>query len=229
MAGIRFDDIALNQFGQPIQSAQISVCSGTGHPEVPCTPLATVFSDEALTIPLSQPLSSGPLGNFGFYAAAGDYTYSVAGPGLSGANFSLTLEGGGSQRKTCSIVLGADNGAALASADIAPQLEQCFVPQGGTVLEVTVSSNIGICAVTPAIQHGASNLNLLSGAILSPNSGGIACANVSGSLGLDGVTLCTATLINTALSTGDWLGLASGGISTGNTTRLSVAITWQVS
>jgi len=38
-------------------------------------------------------------------------------------------------RRTCMIVVGADNGSALVNGDLGPQLNQCFVPYAATVTE----------------------------------------------------------------------------------------------
>ena len=47
----------------------------------------------------------------------------------------------GNTRRTCMIEIGADNGSALATADIAPQGRQCFVPAAAHVVEITVAAD----------------------------------------------------------------------------------------
>ena len=130
-------------------------------------------------------------------------------------------------RRTCMIVIGADNGPALATADIAPQARQCFIPAAAHVVEVTVSADSGTPAVTPAKNH-AGVLTDLSASIATGALGASACANASGSgLGLDGATTCSAQVTNAALAAGDWIETrASATASTAK--RVSIAVTYTV-
>src|SRR5262249_35777163 len=49
----------------------------------PCTPLAQIFSDPAMTQALANPMATDGLGNYTFYAAAGRYTIEISGPGIT--------------------------------------------------------------------------------------------------------------------------------------------------
>ena len=80
--GSRKDDIVLNRFGQPVSGASITVCTA-GATGTPCSPLAGIFSDVALTEPLSNPLTSDGQGNYHFYAAPGRYMIQISGAGTS--------------------------------------------------------------------------------------------------------------------------------------------------
>ena len=130
-------------------------------------------------------------------------------------------------RRTCSIVIGADNGSALADADIGPQGSQCFVAEAGTIVEVDVKANAGTPTGLPRKEHGASNTSLLSAALSTAASGAIACSNTGGTTGIDGTTTCTNTLNSTSLAAGDFIGVASG-VAGGTATRLTIHITWVV-
>jgi len=80
--GSRKDDIVLNRFGQPVAGASITVCTA-GATGTPCSPLAGIFSDVALTQPLANPLTSDGQGNYHFYAAPGRYLIQISGAGAA--------------------------------------------------------------------------------------------------------------------------------------------------
>jgi hypothetical protein len=135
--------------------------------------------------------------------------------------------GAGNARRACSIVIGADNGAALATADIAPQGRQCLIPAAATVVEIDVAADGGTPAVVVAKNH-AGILTDLSASLATAVSGGLACANGAGSgLGIDGATTCSAALTMTSLSAGDWIEThTSAGASTAK--RLSISVVYTV-
>jgi hypothetical protein len=127
---------------------------------------------------------------------------------------------------TCTIVVGADNASSvLANSDLGPQGRQCFVPLGGTVTQVTVAADTGTPSVIPAVNHAGSDNNLVSGALSTAASGGLACAKTSAVAGYDGVTTCSNTLQNTTIAAGDWLELVSGTAGS-SAHRMSISITW---
>ena len=80
--GSRKDDIVFNAQGRPMAGATVRICtsSATGQP---CTPLASIFSDAAMTQALANPLSADGLGNYTFYAAPGRYEIEISGPGIT--------------------------------------------------------------------------------------------------------------------------------------------------
>lgn len=80
--GSRKDDIVFNSRGVPLAGATIRVCAmpATGQP---CTPLALIYSDSALTQALSNPTTSDGLGNYFFYAAPGKYEIEISGPAIT--------------------------------------------------------------------------------------------------------------------------------------------------
>lgn len=80
--GSRKDDIVFNSRGVPLAGATIRVCAmpATGQP---CTPLAQIYSDAALTQALANPTTSDGLGNYFFYAAPGKYEIEISGPGIT--------------------------------------------------------------------------------------------------------------------------------------------------
>jgi hypothetical protein len=80
--GSRKDDIVFNSRGVPLAGATVRVCvmPATGQP---CTPLALIYSDSALTQALANPTTTDGLGNYFFYAAPGRYMIEISGPQIT--------------------------------------------------------------------------------------------------------------------------------------------------
>jgi len=129
------------------------------------------------------------------------------------------------KRRTCMLVIGADNGPALVDTDLGPQFDQCFVPSSATVEEITIKADAGVPSVIVHRRTSAGvSTALLSGALPTAASGGLACARISpATAGFAGVT-CSTTLQNTTVSGGEWFGLTSGTASAAK--RVSVAISY---
>lgn len=140
-------------------------------------------------------------------------------------------------RRTCTMVVGSDNGAALADADIGPQSNQCFIPFAATVVEVDIQADAGTTSVIPRLRHCSaytsnicstwSTADFLSGALAAHTGGFPSCAKTTAVAGLDGGTTCAGTLQNTAIAIGDWVELKSG-TATGGTKRLTVSVIYLV-
>jgi len=80
--GSRKDDIVLNARGLPLAGATVRVCAMPAS-EQPCTPLALIYSDVALTQALANPTTTDGLGNYYFYAAPGKYMIEISGTGIT--------------------------------------------------------------------------------------------------------------------------------------------------
>ena len=80
--GSRKDDIIFNAQGRPMAGASVRICTATATGQ-PCTPLANIYSDAALTQALANPLSTDGLGNYTFYAAPGRYEVEISGAGIT--------------------------------------------------------------------------------------------------------------------------------------------------
>ncbi len=82
--GSRRDDIVIGPRGTPLGGASVAICT---QPAVtttaPCSPLATLYSNAALTQALANPLTTDGLGNYVFYAAPGKYTVQIYGPNIT--------------------------------------------------------------------------------------------------------------------------------------------------
>ena len=80
--GTRKDDIVFNSRGIPLAGATVRVCAMPASGQ-PCTPLALIYSDAALTQALANPTSTDGLGNYFFYAAPGKYEIEISGPAIT--------------------------------------------------------------------------------------------------------------------------------------------------
>jgi hypothetical protein len=130
-------------------------------------------------------------------------------------------------RRVCSIVIGADNGVALATTDIAPQGRQCLIPAAATVVEIDVAADGGTPAVILARNH-AGTLTDLSASLATASAGGLACANAGGTgAGMDGTTTCGVAITTPSLAAGDWIEThTSAGASTAK--RMSISVVYTV-
>jgi hypothetical protein len=90
--GVRYDNIVLGPRGGPVASATVAVCAaGATTSTSPCSPLATVYSDEALTQPMANPFKADSLGNYGFWAAPGHYVVQIYGAGVTTRTMNVFL------------------------------------------------------------------------------------------------------------------------------------------
>src|ERR1700690_1381414 len=81
--GSRKDDVVFGPTGHPVSGATIRVCTATAT-GTPCTPLAAIFTDATLTVPVTNPVQTDGIGNYHFYAPAGRYELQITGPGITG-------------------------------------------------------------------------------------------------------------------------------------------------
>src|ERR1700736_1401074 len=80
--GTRKDDIVFNSRGVPLAGAFVRICAMPASGQ-PCTPLALIYSDAALTQAMANPTTTDGMGNYYFYAAPGKYEIEVSGPGIT--------------------------------------------------------------------------------------------------------------------------------------------------
>jgi hypothetical protein len=130
--------------------------------------------------------------------------------------------------RSCVIVVGAENGAALVDADLGPQLHQCTIDVPMTVQEIRISADGGTPSVIVQKRTitGAATA-LLSGALATAAAGAVSCAKTTAVTSYDGSTTCASTLQNNiSLTPGMTLGLTSGSASSAK--RASVVVTMTV-
>src|ERR1022692_2628517 len=81
--GSRTDNIALGPRG-PVPNAHVAVCTQPANATtVPCSPLATLYTDLTMVLTAPNPLTADNQGNYHFYAADGDYTVQIYSPQIS--------------------------------------------------------------------------------------------------------------------------------------------------
>jgi hypothetical protein len=124
----------------------------------------------------------------------------------------------GNNRRVCDIVIGDESASALTNAQMGPQKRMCYIPGASTVVEIDVSADGGTPNVIVAKNHAGTVTNILSSALATAASGGIACSNTGGTTGIDGATTCSATLQNGSVAAGDYFELVSG--TAGGTAKL---------
>ncbi|MGC1188164.1 MAG: hypothetical protein WA871_12305 [Candidatus Acidiferrales bacterium] len=82
--GSRKDDVVFGPTGRPMAGVSVAICTEPATATTaPCSPLASLYSDSALTQPLANPLATDGLGNYFFYAAPGKYTIEIYGPSVT--------------------------------------------------------------------------------------------------------------------------------------------------
>jgi len=111
---------------------------------------------------------------------------------------------------SCDIPVGDTSGSVITDAQLGPQSRICWIPAIATVVEVDVNADGGTPNVIVAKNHAGSVTNLLSTALATASSGGIACSKPTAVTCLNGATTASATLQNTSLAVGDYLQLVSG-------------------
>ncbi len=130
-------------------------------------------------------------------------------------------------RRVCTLIIGSDDGNVLLDTNLAPQGRQCFVPYAATLQEVDVAADGGTPSVLLDRNRAGVKTNILSAALSTAGSGGIACAKISATTGYDGTTTCANTLQNTTVNPGDYfetLTATAGGVAK----RMSIFIVWTV-
>jgi hypothetical protein len=197
-----------------IDSSGVIACANCG------TAAGTLTSGQLLTGGGSKAIQTGNLS--GDVTTSGGTATTIANNAVTAAKLAAV-----NTRRVCSIVVGSDNGPALADADLAPQGRQCFIPYAATVVEVTVAANAGTPNVAPAKNHAGSLSDFVSSALATAAAGGIACSNTGGTTGIDGTTTCSGTLQNTSLAAGDWIELHSA-TAGGTAKRMTVSVTYTV-
>lgn len=130
--------------------------------------------------------------------------------------------------KTYAFIFGADNGSALATADIQPQKSIASIDFASTVTQVVILVDAGASTVQVGYRNNGSTTAIspvLTPATVSGITDKVACANVGGTtLTIQGNSVTCSTLTNTALAAGVWIETI-GGAADATTKRMSIAVT----
>lgn len=95
----------VNGTTMPIAGATITVCAKSVS-GIPCSPALsnTIFSDLALTQPLSNPFPADASGNYQFAVAQGTYTVTVSASGFAGYSYQVSAGNGASLSQNAATV-----------------------------------------------------------------------------------------------------------------------------
>jgi hypothetical protein len=146
----------------------------------------------------------------GAVSTSGSMVTTLANGAVAAANMAGQLT-----RRTCTFNFGANNAAsALVDADLGPQNRSCYIPYAATIVEMIVTADAGTPSIIVGVNHAGSISNIVSSALATAASGGLACSRPTAVVGFDTVTTCSATLQNTSIAAGDWLQPVSGTAST---------------
>lgn len=145
--------------------------------------------------------------------SAGAVATTIAANAVTAAKSAVVL-----QRRVCDMVFGDTSGSALTNAQLGPQKRLCYIPFAATIVEMDVAADAGTPNIIVAVNHAGTPSNIVSSALATAASGGIACSKTTGVTGLDAATTCSATLQNTSIAIGDYLEAVSG--TAGGTAKL---------
>jgi hypothetical protein len=189
---LRYDNIAINQVGDGIPSVNVAVCNYVPDTVVPCvTPNVALFSDSALTVPLSNPFKGDSLGNYGFNVAGGNYVVTLTG-GASSSPFSqsnlITLTGG----NTLLLQTNSTPNSSQSLLNLVAGSNTTLTDSGGGAIVITSTGGGGGGSGPLLETNGVANssqttLNLVAGGGISLNDAGGGAINISAPLG-EGVT-----------------------------------------
>ncbi len=143
-----------------------------------------------------------------------------------GTNMQMLSQLGNPNIESFTILVGSDNGTAMVDADLGPQLHIYMMPRTATIQEIAVFADAGTPSVMVHRRTGSTNTALLTTALATAASGGLACAKTSAVAGIAGTT-CAATLQNQTVSAGHTIGLTSG-TAGGTAKRMSILVFYTV-
>jgi hypothetical protein len=195
--GAKYSDYTIDSNGRAVGGIQIRVCATSSPssppPVSPCSPLATLYTDQTLTLPASNPLTSDAVGNFSFYAPTGFYI--------------LQFYSGTTQVFSQTVQVGTTNTNTIFNATIGFQIGGSFGSNGQCITSTGTGSVWGSCG---GGGGGGGISTLLPGSLTGPtitftvNSSGSDFA-VSGASNTITLSLPTASGTNRgALSSADW-------------------------
>ncbi len=93
--GVVYTYKVVDDGGNSIGGAVVTVCSeGASFANLPCTPKASIYTDQLLTVSKANPFYGDQYGNVSFAAPAGTYVVSITGAFSPGYSFKIVLSGG---------------------------------------------------------------------------------------------------------------------------------------
>src|SRR6266576_4266520 len=162
---------------QPIPSAIITVCNGSVLPITgsTCTGLASIFSDSALTLSLSNPFNADLNGNYGFCITPGSYIISVGGANIVTYSYAITLACGVSSTCVYSGPMTFSGSLTVSGAATFNQLSgtQHVNANQSFAAALAATANPGSIEIDPGTYTVATNTVIPVGIQLVSKSGGM--------------------------------------------------------
>lgn len=207
--GSRNDFAALSNTGVPIAFPSVRICQLTAS-GVPCSPLATIFTDQTLTSQAANPFTGDAYGNAFFYGAPGWYQVQVSGAGVSPYTFKVLL--GPDVNNVAVLNFGtlaslSNNPSQTGNVKLGPNDQVCWRNNANTA-DVCLAKNgsdqlIGITVTTTLATSVVSpNLNPASGGIIKFSNGDTSCWRNNANTGDDCLGVNSADFINVVSGSG---------------------------
>jgi hypothetical protein len=215
--------VVQNAMGLAIPNANVYVCTSTATITLsatpPCTPQVSIFKDQALTLPITQPLLSNGNGNYVYFIAPASVQECIVGPTIVSSCQLIQLTGGGGGGTPA----GANNtfqfnntGAFGGSSILSQDVGQTTITNGGILSNTgagsfggILSANGGIATSGQAQGSAAASVNILTDLLTNgpnpsidirqfgarPNNQNIAPWNTTGTVtsGSNSVTVASTT------------------------------------
>lgn len=194
--GYHYQDIAVDTNGHVLANAKISVCTYTSGPAVVCpstAPTASLFSDPALTVSITNPASSDHSGNFGFWVQSGNYDITITAAGFVGYSYIASIGGSSAIKPAASEGWFFWSAAGNDSNDCTSRGTACLTWAGvlskvpaNTTPHVYVVGKINVTTSgSPAIQAPIASVQsncVLEGLSAQDNQGGSGAPPVGGAI-----------------------------------------------
>lgn len=197
--GASINGQALLATGKPAAFAQVRVCAYTGG-GIPCSPLSSLFSDAALTQPVSNPYTSDQNGNYSVFATPGYYILQLTISGAGVYSYLISPSGPGSAGGVTSIK--ATGFTPLTGAVTIACGTGLSCTQSGQIITVGLTGSFTITSFTGcggSFELGFSNTNPVCSATYSSTP---ASANITNTENIDSpLTLTTPFTSGTIVGT----------------------------
>jgi hypothetical protein len=151
-----------------IPNAKITVCAYPDNGGQPCTNTVPIYQDPALTVTALNPITADVHGRFGFWKAAGFYTFSVVSPGGQFLGTYIISLGGAGGATTLALTTNGTSGPSTLTGNpaagyhlnvpiygtdlhmyVAPPLPDQHVIVYPTTVTTTQLSNVSVSAASP--------------------------------------------------------------------------------
>jgi hypothetical protein len=139
-----YQQILLGSTGRPVAGAQVTICSA-GATGIPCSPTVNIYNADGSAA--SNPIISDSLGNWGFWAPPGNYTYTVTGLNVtSHGPFTISLP--------CIVGASCASAGGLPNSSVAFSATPSFAASSNASYSMTLTGNITAITITGTPING---------------------------------------------------------------------------